>query len=138
MPGSRAYGVSIAQAMGVNICVVLGEFTEVPLVFLQGLWMSSAVPLEASSWGPGELAGVSGLVMRYTWLWRPAIGVYVLTVAEYIVMRGQGQRQGLGWTACALTALGCPGCQGTLLLHTHTCCCSLATGTSIAVEASIS
>ena len=66
MPGSRVYGISTAQAKGVNNCVVLGEFTEVPLVFLQGLWMSSAVPLEASSWGPGEVAGASGLVMGYT------------------------------------------------------------------------
>ena len=62
MPGSKVCGISTAQA---NNCVVLGEFTEVPLEFLQRLWMSSAVPLEASSWGPGQVAGVSGLVMGY-------------------------------------------------------------------------
>ena len=60
MPGSRAYGVSIAQVMGVNNSVVLGEFSEVLLAFLQGLWMFSAVLLKASSWGPGQVAGVSG------------------------------------------------------------------------------
>ena len=76
-PGSRAWGyvaapslgkcdVSSAQATGLHStenCVVLGEFSEVPLAFLQGLLMSSAVSLKASSWGPGQVAGVSGPVV---------------------------------------------------------------------------
>lgn len=46
---SRVCGVSIAQAIEVNNCVVLGGFSGGPLEFLQGLLVSSAVPLKSSS-----------------------------------------------------------------------------------------